>query len=160
MAEISSEKLQKAKIIFKTMVQALKKADWKFDEHEDDLVIVSGYTGDDFPIRYIMCVDPKRDCVTFRSDNIVTFPENLRIEGALATCVANCGMVFGHFDYDIDDGKLVYTMSDSYADCDVGDEFFMRMMGTAVSTVDHYNDKFMMLAKGIIDIKKFIDADK
>ena len=155
----NSEKMMKARQVYATMIKALNKAEWHFEEHEEDLTIVSGYTGDDFPIKYIMRVDPKRDCVSFRSAPFVTFPEDKRIDGAVATCVANCGMVFGHFDYDINDGEICYVMSDSYLDCEVGVEFFMDMMATAVTTSDRYNDRFMMLAKGLIDIQKFIELE-
>ena len=151
--------VNKAKKIYATMVKALRKKDWKFDEKEDELLIVSGCKGDDLAIPFVFKVDPMRDCLTFRSPIPVTFSEEKRVEGAVATCVANRGMVFGHFDYDIEDGEISYTMSDSYLDCEVGEDFFMNMMMVAINTTDRYNDRFAALASGVIDIKKFIEME-
>lgn len=159
MANNDSEKLMKAKKVYNNMVAALRAQKWNFEPHDDDLVIVSGYTGDDFPIQFLFRVDAKRECITFYTSKFVTFSDDKLIDAAYAVIIANHGMVFGHFDLDLNDGSVVYTMSNSFADSDLGEGFFMDMLATAVTTADRYNDKFLMLSKGMIDLKKFIELE-
>lgn len=36
----------------------------------------------------------------------------------------------------------------------------MDMMATALMTTDKYNDKFLMLSKGVMTLQQFIESDK
>ena len=49
-----ADKQAKAQKVYKTMVKALKGKNWHFEEHEQDLTIVSNYTGDDLPVKFII----------------------------------------------------------------------------------------------------------
>ena len=150
----------KAKRIYDTMVKALNAKEWHFDEKPEDLTIVSGYTGDDLPIRFIIHIDEKREAIRFLSPMPFTFPEDKRIDAAVAVCVANDGMVNGSFDLDLDDGQVSFRLTTSYCGCEIGEDFFMDMMGTALTTADHYNDRFFALAKGLITLQKFIEQER
>lgn len=154
------QQIIKAKKIYATMVSALKKSEWKFEEHEDELTIVSGFSGDDFPIRFYICVDAERKVIQFIGSIGFNMSEDKRVDGAIAVCVANYGLVNGSFDYDINDGEIRFRLTTSYVGCEIGEEFVMHMMVVALSTTDKYNDKFLMLSKGVITLQQFIESDK
>jgi len=156
---MSNESIKKAQKIFTMLKETMDRDDWKYKASDDEFILVSGCTGEDFPITFIFKVDTNRECLTFRTTAITTFDDDNFLNGALAVCVANHGMVFGHFDYDVSDNSVYYTMANSIVGTDFNEEFFLRMLHTAVSTVDTYNDRFIMLAKGLIDIHKFIDLE-
>ena len=152
--------VKKAQQIYDTLIEALDERKWKYNADPNDLTVQTGVIGDDFPISILFVVDPKRDCVTFRTGNIITFDAEQILEAAVATCSANDGLVFGHFILDISDGSFYYSYSDSYEGCEVTPSFFQNMIGYAVSTVDHYNDRFIMLQKGKISLKQFLELDR
>ncbi|MGN0812258.1 MAG: YbjN domain-containing protein [Candidatus Coproplasma sp.] len=146
-----------AKKVYATMVRALKAKDWKFREEAEKLTIVSSCSGDDIDMNFIIEVDAEREVITFLSPMPFKTPEDKRVDMAIAVCVANYGMVNGSFDFDINDGEIRFRLTTSYCGCEVGEPFFMDMMSTALSTTDRYNDRFMMLAKGMMTLEKFIE---
>ena len=159
MKNISPEKMARALEVYNKMIEAFVAKDVPFDRFDDDLVIKSQYKGQDFPIDFIFSVDPQKECVTFLSDSFAEFPDDKLKDAAFATAVANFGMAFGHFDLNLSEGNVYYVMSTSYIDSTLGEQFFFFMLATALSTADRYNDRFFMLAKGMIDLQKFIELE-
>ena len=153
------EMLKKAQEVYDLLKATLDKHEWEYDAKDEDLALISGCTGDDFPIKFYFRADPQRECLTFHTSDFATFTDENFIDGALATCVANRGLIFGHFEYDITDNTVCYTMSNSFVGTEFEEAFFLDMLNTAVNTVDKYNDRFIMLSKGLIDIHKFIELD-
>ena len=149
----------KAKAVYQQLKDALDKREWEYHAVDEDLVIVSDYTGEDFPIQFIFRVDEERQCLTFHTSEFATFEQKDYLDATLAICVANRGMVFGHFDFNMTKGTISYTMSNSFVDSELGEAFFLAMLATAVSTVDRYNDRFIMLSKGLIDFKQFVSLE-
>jgi hypothetical protein len=154
-----AENLVKAREVYGTLIRMLDSRDWKYEKHEDKLLIKSGIQGDDLPVEYIMLVNPRNEVVQFLSSLPFKMPEDKRVDGALAVCVANYGLVDGSFDYDLTDGEIRYRLTSSYRDSELSPEVFEYMMMVAASTVDNYNDKFFMLAKGMITIQQFIEQE-
>ncbi len=153
---MGQENLEQAKKIYDTMVSALHARDWSFEEDEDNLAIISGYQGEDIPIRFYIVVDPKKEVIRFMSPMPFKVVEDKRVDVALAVCVANYGMVNGSFDYDLNTGSIFFRLTTSYCGCEIGEGFFMDMISTAVLTTDRYNDKFMMMSKDMMSLSEFI----
>lgn len=151
--------MQKAKQVFNTLVQMLDTRDWHYEKFEDDLVIKSGIKGEDLPIEFIMLVNPKQEIVQFRSRLPFNMPEDKRIDGAIAVCVANYGLRDGSFDYDISDGEITFRLTSSYRESVLGEDLFEYMIYVSAGTIDNYNDKFFMIAKGMLTIQQFMEQE-
>ena len=74
---------------------------------------------------------------------------------SIATCQANYRLADGSFDYDFREGKVFFRMTSSYRDSLISQNLLEYMMACAAFTVDAYNDKFLMLAKGQMAIEEF-----
>ena len=111
----------------------------------------------------IHCVDlepEEKDILTvYQYELRQKMPEDKRIDGALAVTVANHGMVNGCFDYDLSDGEVMFRLTTAFHDTILSEEVYRYMILVAASTVDRYNDRFLMLAKGKSDIKQFIEEE-
>lgn len=151
--------MQKAKQVFNTMIRMLDTRGWHYEKHEDNLLIKSGVQGDDLPIEFIVVVKPKQQVVQFLSRLPFSMPEDKRVDGALAICVANYGLVDGSFDYDLSDGDITFRLNSSYRESTLGEDLFEYIIMCAAATVDNYNDKFFMLAKGMMTIQQFIEQE-
>ncbi len=151
--------MQKAKEVYDTLIRMLDTRDWKYEKHEDDLLIKSGVKGDDLPIEFIMVVKPRQQVIQFISPLPFNMPEDKRMEGALAVCVANYGLVDGSFDYDLRDGEIRYRMTSSYRESTLSEDLFEYMIMVAAATVDNYNDKFFMIAKDMMSIQQFMEKE-
>ena len=152
--------LQKAKSVYYSLIDMLDTRNWKYERHDDDLVIRSGIKGEDLPIEFIVYVKHKNQVVQFISTLPFNIPEDKRVEAAIAVCVANYGLVDGSFDYDVNDGEIRYRLTSSYRDSYLGADLFEYMIMCAASTVDNYNDRFFMLSKGMISIEDFMNMEK
>lgn len=141
--------------VFETLKSALTKKDWNYHEIPGENAIISNATGEDFPINYIFRIDSERSGVVFKTDTIANFDKDRREIGAIATCIANHSLVYGHFDFDLATGNLHYTLFDSLFDSNVGEDFFLNIMSAAISVADRYNDRFLLLSKGLITIMDF-----
>lgn len=151
--------MKDAKRVFDSLVDMLDTRDWKYEKYEDELLIRSGIKGEDLPIEFLMVVKPKNQLVQFLSKLPFTMPDDKRVDGAIAICAANYGLIDGSFDYDITDGEIIFRLNSSYRESILGPDLFEYMIMVSASTIDNYNDKFFMLAKGMITIQQFLEQE-
>lgn len=145
-----------AKTVFEDLCSALDRRQWKYQKHEDDLVVTFGVAGDDLPMDFVLAVDAQRQLLRVFSKLPFTVPENKRMDLAIATCVASYGLADGSFDYDIATGNIVFRLTASFRESKIGDGLFEYLIGCSSTTVDAFNDKFFALCKGLISINDFI----
>lgn len=157
MAELN---MAKAKETYAILCKMLDDGDWKYKKIEEDLVISAGIKGDDFPIEFIMRVNPRSEVISFISWMPFKVEESKRIDMALAVCAANYGMVDGSFDYDITDGTILFRLTSSYRESIISPELLEYMIMVSASTVDEYNDKFFMISKGMLTVQQFIESEQ
>ena len=152
------KKLRQAKVTFDTLCDMLDEREWKYDKDEDNFRIESGASGEDLPMPIRIDVDPERDLITLLSHMTFDIPEDKRVEMAIAVSAINYMLVDGSFDYDVINGTLVFRMTSSYKESLVGKELFAYMLYVSCNTVDNYNDKLMLLAKGKLTLKAFVES--
>lgn len=152
--------MQLARKVYEELCAALTERDWKFRRFDEDLTVSMGVRGDDLPIDMVFMVKPEVQVVSLLSPMSFKMSEDKRLDGAVAVAVANYGMINGTFDYDITDGEIRFRMVQSYRESSLGGEVFNYMLLVSANTIDKYNDRFMMLSKGMIDLQKFIELDK
>ncbi len=151
--------MNKAKSVYSTLTKMLDNRGWHYEKIEDKLMIKSGVKGDDLPIEFIVVVKPDKEVVQFLSMMPFNMPEEKRVDGAIAICVANYGLCDGSFDYDLSDGQIVFRLTSSYRESVLGEDLFEYMIMVAAATVDNYNDKFFMIAKNMMSVQQFIEQE-
>lgn len=156
---MAEQDMKKAVEVYDTLCSMLDNIGWKYDKVEEKLMIKSGVKGEDLPIDFLVIVKPRNQVVQFISSMPFNMPEDKRVEGALAVCTANYGLVDGSFDYDLSDGQIVFRLTSSYRDSLLSEALFEYMIMVSASTIDNYNDRFFMLAKGMISLEQFIEMD-
>lgn len=148
-----------AKTVYNTLIKMLDAHEWKYQRHDEDFVITCGARGEDLPIDIILRVQPKPKVVQFISVLPCKMPEDKRVEGAIAVCAVNYGMIHGSFDYDLSDGEIRFRLTSSYLDSIIGEDMLYYMLMLGASTVNEYNDRFLMLSKGLITIEQFLEKE-
>ena len=144
---------------YATVIAMMDDDNLKYARDDENLRIDLGFDTEDLEVKIKFVIDEERELVRVFSFLPFKFPEDKRVEGAVATCVANHGMVNGSFDYDFSDGEILFKLVNSYkGDC-FSKEAAGYMLGVAVSTVDNYNDRFFALAKGLMSLSNFVDKE-
>lgn len=151
------QKLQNAQQAYATLCRTLDNHDWHYSKNEEKLAISCTARGDDLPIELTVTMDVKRQLVLVLSHLSMNIQEDKRIDVAMAVSVANNLMVDGCFDFDLLKGRLYFRMTNSFMDSQLGEDAFFYLVLCACQTIDEYNDRFLMLGKGMIDLKKFIE---
>ena len=131
---------------------------WHYEKEEEDLIVKSGVKGNDFPIEFIIRVNPRNELVSFFSKLPFNVEEDKRIDVALAICAVNYWLADGSFDYDLSDGSILFRLTSSYKESTLGEALFEYMVIVSAATVDNYNDKFFMMSKGMMTYQQFIEA--
>jgi len=150
------KELQAAKKVYATLCQALEKHEWHFKRNDEKLVIDCGAQGEDLPISINIVVDPERCVALLLSKMPFNIQEDKRIDLALAVSAVNNALVDGSFDYDVASGTMFFRMTNSFIDSEISEELFTYMLFCSCQTIDEYNDKFLMVSKGMISVEQFI----
>lgn len=151
------EQMIRAKEVYEKLCNALDARNWKYEKKEEDMVILLSVNGEDIPMPFILQVDPKRSLIRFTSPLMFNMPEDKRVDGAIAACVASYGLADGSFDYDFSDGSIAFRMTATFRESDISEKMLQYMISCACHVVDRYNDKFLMLSLGKADIDAFFN---
>ena len=133
---------------------------WKYTRHDDDKVITLNMRGDDLPIEMILFVKEKQQVVSLISPIPSKAPEDKRIDAAVAVNVANYGIVCGSFDYDISDGEIRWRITLPYRDAAITKDQVEYLVMASANLIDEYNDKFLILNKGMMTLEQFIASEE
>ena len=134
--------------------------DLKYTRRDEDKVITLTLHGDDLPMEILLLVKEAPGVISLISPIHPKAPEDKRIETAVAVNVANYGMIFGSFDYDISDGDIHWRAVLPYINTTITKEQVEYLVLVSAHTIDNYNDKFLMLNKGMMTLEQFIQGEK
>ena len=156
MAEVN---MKHAKKLFETLKAMMDEIDWSYSADDEKLVVKSGMQ-DDLDLKYYMSIDAEREIVRLWSTLPFSVPEDKRVDCAIATCIANNGMIIGSFQYDINDGEYCFKAAMNYSgETNLTKACFKEMMFMSLSTIAKYNDRFFMVAKGMMTLQQFIEKE-
>lgn len=141
--------------VFKTLCETLDDRHWKYDKHPEDSVVHFTVGGDDIPMEFVVYIDSEKELVRMMSQLPFAFSEEKRIEGAIATCQATYKLADGSFDYDFKTGRVLFRLTSSFRGSLISKELIAYMIDCSCYTVDEYNDKFLMIDKGVLAIEDF-----
>lgn len=152
-------KMKQAKTVYETFCKALDARKWKYEDHPEDRVITFSYMGEDIPMNFVVFIDEDRQLVRMLSRLPFTFAEDHRVDGAVATSYINFKLADGSFDYDYFTGEVIFRLTATFIESLVSEELLFYMVACSCYTVDKYNDKLLMVAKGMLPIDRFISGD-
>ena len=156
MAEVKN--LALAKSVYATLCRTLEKNDWRYTSNEEELKISCGAQGEDLPMELDIRVDADRMLVMLLSLVPFTIQEDKRLEVAIAVSAINNALVDGCFDYDITSGRMFFRMTNSFIESQLGEDLFSYMLFCSCQTIDEYNDKLLMVSKGMLPIEQFLKS--
>lgn len=156
---MEDEKMERAQKVYKTLCETLDMHDWKYTRDDENLSINCSAQGEDLPMEVTILVEADRQLITLFSHLPFVISEEKRLDIAIAVCMVNNKMVDGSFDYDITGGRLFFRMTNSFIESEMGNELFNYMLLCSLSTIDEFNDKFLMISKGMLTIDNFMDEN-
>ena len=153
---MADEKLERAQKVYGTLCSTLDSHEWHYKKDEEKLSIDCGAQGEDLPMEITIKVDAERQLIMLLSHLPFVISEDKRLDVAIAVSAVNDRLVDGSFDYNIADGHMFFRMTSSFIESEIGNELFTYMLMVSCHTIDEYNDKFLMLGKGMMSIEDVI----
>lgn len=151
--------LKLAQNVYSNICSMFEEMNFNYKPDDEKLVIRSTVHGEDIPMDIVIVVDADSESVSYFSQMPFKVPEDRISDMALAISIANSGLRHGCFDLDIFKGTIIFRMSACYVDSILGKELFKLMLIISSNTIDRYNDKFLMLSKGMISLEQFVSSD-
>lgn len=145
--------------VYETICKMFDDLNYHYERHDEDHVITCNVKGEDIPMDILFAVRDDRQIVQLISPMPFTVPEDKRIDIALAITVINDMLVDGSFDFDMAKGRVSFRLTSSYIESILGKELFEYMLMVSATTIDEYNDKFLMIAKGMISFEQFLENE-
>lgn len=155
-----NNKREQALAVFGLICETLEDREWKYQKNEEKLSVSCVGAGDDLPIELLIKVLEDRSLVMLLSQLPLTVPEDKSMDFVIALSTINNRLVDGSFDMDLENGRILFRMTNSFLDSCMGKDVFAYMLLCSFLTIDEYNDKLLMLAKGMIDLERFLASLK
>ena len=153
---MAEEKMERAQKVYMTLCATLEAHDWHYEKNDERLIVECKAKGEDLPIDITIKVDEDRQLLMLLSHLPFTISEDKRLDVAIATSIVNNDLVDGSFDYDITSGTMFFRMTNSFLESDISGELLFHQLMLSCHIIDLYNDKFLMLTKGLIGIEDFV----
>ena len=155
-------KKKRAEAMYARMCKFLDDLDWQYTRNDEDLMIKCTARGEDLPMDLLITCDIDLQMLQIISLLPFEAPEDKRLDFAIAVDYVNNTLVDGCFDFDVLGGSLFFRISHSffeYENNSLGFETFEYLIFCACGTIDKFNDKFFMLAKGMLTLEKFLESE-
>ena len=146
-----------ARKVYNAMRNLLEKMGVRYLEHEEELVLTCTVRGEDIPMDLLIFIHEEQQLVRILSPMPFVVPEKKRVDMAVAVSTVNYGLVDGSFDYDISDGSLRFRLTSSFRESILGEALLKYLFMVTTFITDEYNDRFMLLAKGVITLEQFLE---
>lgn len=153
---MADEKSARARRVYDTLNATLDALEWKHTRDDEQLTIECVARGDDLPMEIEVNIDTDRQLIILLSQLPIVVPEEKRLDTAIAATIVNNKLADGSFDFNIKDGHMFFRMTSSFIESDIGSELLEYMLFCSCQTIDDFNDKFVMLGKGLLSIENFI----
>ena len=149
---------KKAEQTYRLFCNALDNNDWCYRSDDQKLRIECGAKGEDLPIELNIHFDVEKQLIMILSKLPFDIAEDKRVDAVVAICAINNALVDGCFDYDINTGTVFFRITNSFLDSFMSKEVCMTLLYKVCKMVDDYNDKLLMLAKGMLTIEQFLKS--
>ncbi len=153
------KKVQLASSIYNALTTHLKEIgirSFEAEEKGEDYLIDFRYVGEDLPMQFYLLVDTDRQLLRMISPQPVRFKEEQIDDAAKAICAINNRIINGRFDLNVTTGSVSFSLCTSFIESLIADRVFDYMVGVSINTVDDYNDKLFMLAKGMLSLSDLL----
>lgn len=146
-----------ANTVYERICSVLDARNWRYQKDDEALNITFGVNSEDLPVDMHISVNAERNIVIIVSPLPFKVAENKRLDMAIAVNAVNSLLVEGNFDYDIETGTLGFRMTQSYLESDISSTALDTMISLSYSFTDKFNDKFMAISTGTLDVQHFVE---
>jgi len=142
--------------VYNTAVSCLESKGHEIEREDDKLTAYCYVDSNVFPISFAVTVDAENQLLSLVASLEITFPKDSLTDGAIATCVTNCQLVDGAFEFDYATGNLMFRISSSFNGSVISADVFQYLFNRMHATIFTYGPQLAKLANGDIMIGAYV----
>ncbi len=155
MVTVTEKERKQADEVYQNLINIFERMEYPYDviESGNDIekVLHIRSAGEDLPMEFFIVIDAYFQQFKVKSPQPVRFSKEQIPDAAELICAINDVIRFGYFALDVEDGSVMFNYFHLFMDSLVSPDLWGFLVKTSAQIVDEYNDKFLMLAKGMID---------
>ena len=155
-----NENLQIAQELYQGIIGMFDDNGFHYDRDDEGLAVRCTLRGEDIPMDFTFVVRPDKKVIQVYSPLPFRVSEANIPNIALAVAYINDHLVNGSFDLDIKEGGICFRQTTCYIDSVLGKGLFDYMLMVSAHTTDDYNDKLLMIEKGMLTVDQFIENEE
>lgn len=137
-----------------------KKLKYTVEEQSDARTHIRiSFTGSDLPMTLHLILRADRQIVSVLSAMPFRMSAERMHDAAVAVIAANHGLIDGSFDLNMQTGEIYFRLTTAFMQTTLSEELFSYLMFVSAETIDRFNDRFMDLNTGKLDLAGFLEAD-
>lgn len=142
--------------VYNSIVSHLQGKGYALEREDDNLTAYFQVETRVLPITLAVTVNADKQSLMLIATSDITFQKDKLADAAIATCVTNCQLVDGGFEFDYATGKLVFRVSSSFKGCVISTDVFDYLFRRAYNASLTYCTELAKLAKGEIDLGAYV----
>lgn len=160
MSAVEEKNAKRGREVFSRLCDVLDEEKWKYDRDEENLTVKFNLVGEDLPMDFLIVVDSQRQLLRILSRMSFAMAKERRLKGAIAINNINMKLADGNFDYDYRSGRIAFRTTTSFRESLISKQLIGFMVEYSGFLVDKYNDKLLMISKGLMEPDKLAEDEE
>lgn len=149
-------KKERADAVFACFCAFLDAKQFKYQKDETERSIILQLTGEDFPMTTLFKVEEEHERMFIFSKIPFELQKDKAVDLVMATTYINQVLAVGTFCVDLDNGYCSFESNEIFTGLEGFDAAYAeRVVMSAFSAVEKYNDKLFAINKGLMTVKEF-----
>ena len=141
--------------VLKAIGETLGALGYTYDFDEENQVFSLSVVGKDIPMRLRIGVSEKQETIIIYSTLPIEVSKSQNETVSMAVAAINYKLINGCFEYDEEDCAIYFRMTESYRDSEISAEMIKYLIRCSLLTVDDYNDKLLLLCRGLLTLEEY-----
>ncbi|MCM1514395.1 MAG: YbjN domain-containing protein [Anaeroplasma bactoclasticum] len=149
-------KSKPAKVVYQTMLDALEDRKWQYHADEENQRVAFSVSSNQIHMQFLMSAETEGQYISLLSFFPFCIDEHKKVEVALATSYINYSLINGHFDMDLNEGRVLFRVTCIFDGSLLSKDVIQYMIDCACSTVNRYHPLLFQMNAGTITVDDLI----
>ncbi len=150
-------RLESASKAYGALCETMKRKGLNVREEKEKGILLTSVKGRSVPVRFRFSVDGAMQQIRVSARLPLTVREEMRAEAAVATTAATYSLLNGWFSYDIENGTIVFRMSQPFLNSEINESLLDYMISVCVRAVNDNYDLFLELDSGKLSLARYLE---
>lgn len=150
------KQLKQAKAMYQMMLESLEDRSWQYHADEENQRVAFSVSSHQIQMQFLMSVETEGQYISLLSFLPFCIGKHQKVEVALATSYINYSLINGHFDMDLNEGRVLFRMTSIFDGSILSKDVIQYMIDCACSTVNRYHPLLLQMSEGTITVDDLI----